>query len=177
MTAPSPHLVEKFEIPRAILWGGLICGVLDITSAFIDAGIQYGMTPLRLLQVVASALLGPASYNGGLATAALGLAMHFTVAFTATTIFYLASRRFPILLKWPVISGPLYGALVFIVMYRVTIPLTIALKSLYLMNVNHTLPKLGLSQFGIHLVCVGLPIALTVRRFATTAARIATDED
>lgn len=159
--------MEKFRVPRAILWGGLIAGTLDITAACIDAGISYGMAPMRLLQVVASALLGPALFNGGFDTAALGLAMHFSVAFAATTIFYLLSRHYPLLLRWAVPAGLVYGAMVFLVMYRRVIPLTIELKSLYLANFTRPpLPKLRLQQFIIHLVCVGLPIALAARRFS-----------
>lgn len=156
----------KGRFPPAILWGGLICGILDISAAFVDAGVNFDVGPVRLLQGVAGALLGPATYDGGLATAALGLAMHFTVAYSATTIFYLASRRFPLLVRWAVPSGLVYGAVVFLVMFRGVIPLLIGLKSLYLTTFNHTPPKLRLSQFVVHLFCVGLAIALSVRRFA-----------
>jgi len=154
-------------VPKAILWAGLIAGALDITAACVDVSVNYGKSPVWLLQNVASALLGPASYEGGWATAALGLLMHFAVAFTVTTIFYLLSRRFPVLLRWPVASGLVYGAVVFLVMYRVTIPLTIQLKSLYLtVPFNHNWPKLRWSQLIVHFLCIGLPIALLVRRFS-----------
>jgi hypothetical protein len=158
---------KKLQIPRAILGGGLTCGVLDITAAFIDAKMSFNVGPVRLLQGVAGALLGPATFDGGLATAALGLAMHFTVAFSATTIFYLLSRRWPVLIRWAVPAGLVYGGVVFLAMFRGVIPLTIALKSFYLTTpFNHALPKLRLAQFVIHLFCVGLAIALTVRRLA-----------
>jgi hypothetical protein len=170
-TATTGLTAAKARLPRAILWGGLVCGVLDIGSAFIDGAVTFNLGPVRLLQGVAGALLGPATFEGGLATAALGLVMHFSVAFTWTTIFYLLSRRFPGLLRHAWISGPAYGAVVFLVMYRVTIPLTIELKSLYLTtSFNHTWPKLRWSQFGVHLVSVGLAIALTVRRFSPAPA-------
>jgi glucan phosphoethanolaminetransferase (alkaline phosphatase superfamily) len=165
-TAPAGQPPGKLRIPKAIRWGGLICGVLDITAAFIDAKLQFDTGPVRLLQNVAGALLGPATYDGGLATAALGLAMHFSVAYSATTVFYLLSRRFPLLVRWAVPCGLVYGAMVFFVMFRGVVPLTMELKSLYLTTFNHTLPKLRLPQFVIHLFCVGLAIALAVRRFA-----------
>jgi uncharacterized membrane protein YagU involved in acid resistance len=158
------------QFPRAILWAGSICGVLDLSAACIDVRLNLDMGPVRLLQNVAGALLGPATYDGGLATAALGLLLHFTVAFSATTIFYLLSRRHPMLLRWAVPSGLIYGAVVFLVMYRGVIPLTIQLKSLYLTTFNHTLPKLRWSQLFVHLFCVGLPIALIVRRLAPPPA-------
>ncbi|MDB6093335.1 MAG: hypothetical protein JWM32_897 [Verrucomicrobia bacterium] len=155
--------------PKAILWGGCIAGTLDITAACIDSWINFNVPPMRLLQVVAAALLGPASLTGGIFTAILGLVMHFSVAFTFTAIFYQLSRSFPVLLKWALPAGLVYGAVIFIVMYRGTIPLTIALRSLYLDNVNHTYPKLRWQQFIIHLLCVGLPIALAARRFPPKA--------
>jgi hypothetical protein len=169
-TATTGQTAAKPGLPRAILWGGLVCGVLDIASAFIDSAVSFNRGPVRLLQGVAGALLGPATFEGGLATAALGLAMHFGVAFAWTTIFYLLGRRFPALLRHAWLSGPAYGALVFLVMYRVTIPLTIELRTLYLTTpFNHAWPPLRWSQFGVHLVSVGLAIALTVRRFSPSA--------
>jgi hypothetical protein len=150
---------------RAILWGGLICGVLDISSAVIISLANDG-SPVRMLQGIAGSLLGPASFQGGFATAALGLVMHFGVAFAATSIFYLLSRRFPAMVKWAVPSGLLYGVVWLLVMYRGVIPLTAALRPLYLSNVvKRPLPALWPVPLFVHMTCVGLPIALAVRRF------------
>jgi uncharacterized membrane protein YagU involved in acid resistance len=169
-STPTDPSAPAGPIPRAILWAGSIAGLLDLTAAFIDVRLNLDMGPVRLLQNVAGALLGPATYDGGLATATLGLLMHFTVAFSVSTIFYVLSRRFPLLIRWAVPCGLLYGALVFLVMYRGVIPLTIQLKSLYLTTFNHTLPKLRWSQLLVHLFCVGLPIALLVRQFTLPPA-------
>jgi len=149
---------------RAILWGGLICGVLDITSAIVIS-IANGGSPVRMLQGIAGALLGPVSFEYGAATAALGLAMHFGVAFTATAIFYWLSRRIPAMVEWAVPSGLLFGVVWLLVMYRGVIPLTAALRTLYLDNVKRTLPALWPLPLLVHMTCVGLPIALAVRRF------------
>lgn len=149
---------------RAILWGGLICGVLDISSAIIIA-LANGGSPVRMLQGIAGALLGPVTFEGGAATAALGLAMHFGVAFTATTIFYWLSRRIPAMVEWAVPAGILYGVVWLLVMYRGVIPLTQALRTLYLDNVKRSLPALWPLPLLVHMTCVGLPIALAVRRF------------
>lgn len=157
----------KFQLPRAILWAGLLAGILDLTAACLDVGINFGKSPVWLLQNVAGALLGPATYEGGAATAGLGLLMHFTVAFTWTTIFYLLSRRFPLFIRQPILSGLVFGAMVFLVMYRAVIPLTIQLKSLYLTTAfNHNWPMLRWSQLFVHFICIGLPIALVVGRLA-----------
>src|SRR4051812_36055351 len=87
---------------------GLVAGILDIISAFIQAGTR-GASPTRVLQFVASGLIGRQSFQGGLATAALGLALHFMIALGAAAVFYAASQRFRILLQRPIIAGLIFG--------------------------------------------------------------------
>ncbi len=59
---------------------GLIAGILDIASACVIAEIK-GTGSIRVLQGIASGLLGQRSFEGGMATAGLGLAIHFLIAF------------------------------------------------------------------------------------------------
>src|SRR5258706_15660990 len=79
---------------RAILWGGVICGVLDISSAIIIALANNG-SPVRMLQGIAGALLGPVTFQGGAPTAAPGLASALRVGFLPTAGFFFFSPRFP----------------------------------------------------------------------------------
>ena len=81
--------MEKFRAFRAIASAGLVAGILDITSAFVLAGLK-GVGPIRVLQGVAMGLLGQQALEGGLATAGLGLAIHFSIAFAAASVFYTA---------------------------------------------------------------------------------------
>lgn len=53
--------------PIGIAWAGLLCGILDITAAFIAYGC-YGLKPVPLLQGIAAGLLGQRAWEGGLAT-------------------------------------------------------------------------------------------------------------
>ena len=72
MTSPP----EKSRAVPAIATGGLIVGILDITSAFITWWCR-GVGPVRGLQGIAAGLLGSQSFHGGLVTAGLGLTIHF----------------------------------------------------------------------------------------------------
>jgi len=108
----------------AIFWAGLACGVLDISQAFLAWGLLSGSRPSRVLQSVASGLLGPESFKGGMATASLGAALHFFIAFTAAAVFYLASRKLSFLVQRPVLWGMIYGELVFLFMNYIVIPLS-----------------------------------------------------
>jgi hypothetical protein len=110
-TAALPR--ESSRAARAILWGGLLAGVGDITFAFV---VWRGIGPVRVLQSVASGLLGAAAREGGLATAALGAVLHFTIAFIWATVFWLASRRLTVLVRHPVVCGLLYGVVVYALM-------------------------------------------------------------
>jgi hypothetical protein len=121
-----------------------------------------------VLQSVAGGLLGRGTYNGGVATAALGLAMHFTMALAVATIFYALSRRFslPKKLSGVVAVGLLYGAAVFVVNNFATAPFLSWVRSLYLHTPILFKPPMGWSQLVIHLFCVGLPSALVVAHYS-----------
>jgi hypothetical protein len=150
---------------RAIFWAWLLCGILDITSAIVISLANKG-SPIRMLQGIAGAVLGPKTFEYGYATAAMGLAMHFFVAFAAAATFYGLSRRFPALVEWAVPAGILFGVFWLFVMYRGVIPLMAALRPLYLSNApRRPLPALWPLPILVHITCVGLPIALSVRAF------------
>lgn len=142
----------------AVLWAGLACGVLDITAALVVYGF-FGAKPMRLLQGIASGLLGPSAFDGGFATALLGLICHFVIAFGAAAVFFFTSRSVGFLIRHAVVSGALYGVAVYFFMNRIVVPFSAAAErpfSLRMIIVGVT----------IHIFCVGVPISLTVRRFS-----------
>jgi hypothetical protein len=141
----------------AILVGGFIAGVLDITYAIVFSGFR-GVPALRVLQSVAGGLLGAAAFDGGLPTAVLGLFLHFFIAFSAAAIFYAASRRLPFLTRQAVLSGVLYGVVIYGVMNLIVLPL-----SAYPRKVTFTPLSLAINLF-VHMFFIGLPIALAARK-------------
>jgi len=142
-----------------IVLGGLAAGILDIADAFIVTTINGG-TPVRVLHAIASGVLGRAAYQGGAAAAALGLALHFVIAFGAATAFLLISRVLPMVLRRAVWSGIAFGLAVWVFMYYGVLPITF--------NRPNVLPAwpLLINQLAIHALGVGLPIALVARRSA-----------
>lgn len=116
--------------------------MLDITAACVQSWIEAGRTPAQVLRGVASALWGRAAADAGAGMAAIGLAMHFTVALTATLVFHALSRRIAFLRTAPLwLVGPLYGAIVFCAMNYGTLPACGA-------GDNHGMLELGLDTFG-----------------------------
>jgi hypothetical protein len=151
-------MLPKTNFAKAIGIAGLTCGVMDISAALIVYGAM-GAKPLRLLQGIAGGVLGPRAYNGGVQTALLGLLLHFIIAFSAATIFFLATRFIRFLIDHAVLSGVLYGIAVYFFMNRVVVPLSAATK--YPFSV-----KAMLIGVVIHIFCVGIPISLNIRKYA-----------
>jgi hypothetical protein len=143
--------------PRAILIAGLVVGILDISSALV-IWWQRGTGAQRGLQGIAAGVLGVRSYDGGLVTAGLGVALHFFVAFVVVSVFYLASRKIEFLTIHPVVSGLLYGIGVYIVMYWFVLPTAFP-------TFRHRLWNEALAV-AIHISLIGLPCALIVRRYS-----------
>jgi uncharacterized membrane protein YagU involved in acid resistance len=83
-----------------------------------------GATPLRILQFIASGVLGRGSFQMGLASATLGVFFHFFISVCAAAIYYLVSRRFPFLTRQVLIAGALFGVLMFLAMRFIVVPLS-----------------------------------------------------
>lgn len=145
-----------------IVLGGVTAGVLDILDAFIVTAINGG-SPVRVLHAIASGVLGRSAYQGGVPAAALGLGLHFMIAIGAATVYLLASRRLPVLLRRPVPCGLAFGLAVWVFMYYVVLPITFSRP-----NTIPALPQL-INQLAIHALGVGLPIALWAARSARRA--------
>lgn len=145
--------------PRAlhvVFYGGLAAATLDIVNAIAFWNV-YGATPaMRILQAIAAGLLGNAAFEGGAATAALGLALHYLIAFGMAFIYWLAASRLPALVRHPVAAGLVYGAATWVAMNHVIVPLSRA-----------TPPPFITAWFvdGIlaHLLLVGLLLAFVAR--------------
>jgi hypothetical protein len=155
-TAAFPTHARSITASRAILWGGLIAGALDATDGVVAYGFQ-GLNPIQVLQYIASGVLGPASFKGGLATAGLGTLLHFFIAFVAAAVYVLASCLIPALNANPRLFGPLFGAAVFFFMNYGVLPLSAVTSAPF---------SLGMFLNGVigHALFVGLPIALFAKR-------------
>ena len=137
----------------AVSVGGLIAGALDITQAIILFGKKV---PL----LIAAGVLGKGAFHGGAGTYALGLFLHFFIAMSVATIFYVASRRLKFLAEHWIVCGLFYGAAVDQVMTLVVLPLS-ALHVQGPFKLHDLL--LGIA---VHSIVIGLPISFSVRRFS-----------
>jgi hypothetical protein len=130
---------------------------MDISAAAIYYAGAAPTRMMRMLQGIASGVLGNSSFNGGLETAALGLILHYFIALIWTLIFFLVvpfSRR---LLPNLFLTGMVYGVVVWTVMNLLVLPLS---------RVESGPFSLRGAVVGavILMFCIGLPIAMIVGR-------------
>ena len=141
---------------------GLLTGLVDGLFSSVLSVAFYHSTVTRLFQGVASTLLGPSAFDGGTSTAALGVLMHFGVAFGWSAVFLMVALRS----RWvrQLIASPygvvqtaaLYGPLIWIVMSLVVIP-----------SLVHRTPTINIRwwiQLIGHMPFVGLPIVASIGR-------------
>lgn len=149
--------MQQWSWRRAVFVGGSIGGALDILFAISFASFN-GVPPQRLLQMVASGLLGEPSYSGGMATAALGLGLHFSIAYLLAGVFLLASRRIKLLTQHALLAGALFGIAVLLFMRLVVLPL-----SAFPHPVSFKPLATGLDLLS-HMLLFGIPISLAARK-------------
>ena len=117
------------RIERSIDWlqvfiGGLLIAAGDgafATTVWFSWDAS-GLT--KVFQSIAVGVLGKASYEGGVPTALLGVALHLFMATAFVAIYTLVARRVPGLLRGIAVKGPLYGVVLYVVMNFVVMPLS-----------------------------------------------------
>jgi hypothetical protein len=145
------------ETLQAILWGGLACAIFDGLAASTQFAL-LGIPLLRVWQGVASGLLGERAFAQGWLSGSLGLLLHFVIAFLWAAAFAELCRVLPLIARIYWLSGPLYGGIVFLVMNLLVVPLSARPK-------RSASPPTMAVQLIIHILFVGLPIALAANRF------------
>jgi hypothetical protein len=140
-----------------IVLGGLAIGVLDFLDASIFFTQYFGIPVSRVWQAVAAGVLGrEAATAGGWNTAALGILLHFVVAFCIATVYFIGTRFTSFLVNHPIISGVAFGVIAHFVMQYVVIPLSAAGGQA---SAPFRWPVFLNSIIG-HALFVGLPVAL-----------------
>jgi len=142
---------------RFVLTGGVVAGSFDIVYAWAFWAIKRGVSPVRILQRVASGWLGEASMTVGWSSAVLGFVTHYFIATSMAVAYYVVARRWPVLWERPVPYGMAYGLFLYGIMNYIVVPLSRAGAS------SRDPLWVGMS-IAVHMFLIGLPIAIYARR-------------
>lgn len=148
---------ESGSLLCPVLVGTTVAGTMDILAAIIVWWLR-DVPAVRVVQSIASGFLGKDAYAGGNASAWLGVLAHYVIMSVIALIFVLASRRLELLIRHPLLAGAAYGAVVFVIMTYVVVPLSAS-------PIKPPPPPQVLEGVLIHMICVGLPISLAAHRF------------
>jgi hypothetical protein len=161
-TITSTSLKNRSSQLRSIALGGMFIFIIQIIHQWIAITLIQGTPFILVWQYIASGALGESAFAGGNATALLGLFFHLVISFVIAGIFILSADRIPLLRRYPIASGLLYGFGVFIVMNMIVTPLSAAPAL-----PAATMPWLieGIIE---HMLLVGLPLGIIVRRNVNT---------
>ncbi len=145
---------------RKILVAGFIAGTLDILAAFATTYyVNPDKSPLLVLKYIAGKLLGKTTaYAGGAEMLALGLLMHYLIAYTFTIFFFWVYPRISFLSRNVVLTTIVFGLFTWIIMNLVALPLLVATPVVFKW-VSTTRSVLTL------VFMIGLPVALFARKF------------
>jgi len=144
----------SFSLKRVFLIS-LIAGTLDGLVAVI---FLAKMNFTGVFQYIASAILGNAAFTGGTKTAIIGLALHYFIAFSFTLLYTFAGTKIALLKQHFILSGVIYGLVVWTVMNLIIVPLT------KIPATPFHYEKAVLNAV-ILIFCIGLPISyLTARK-------------
>jgi hypothetical protein len=151
---------------KRFLLAALVVGTLDIAEVMIVSWLKGG-APLKILQGIASGIYGKTSFQGGTRTMLIGLALHFFIAAVVVAVYFLASRSLAILNRHPVLTGAIYGVLVYLFMNFVVLPLAGMAPRFTTFSV--------VNQLFCHIVLIGITTGLFARgQYTETRQAVAT---
>ena len=105
---------------RAILTSGILAGTIDIGAACLinERSVAF------ILHTIAGGLLAQRSYSGGAFTATLGLILQWAMSILIAAVYIYAARFREVLRRRWISLGICYGAVIFVVMNYVVVPLS-----------------------------------------------------
>jgi hypothetical protein len=152
---------------KVILLSGLLVGTLDMTAACINAHLSFGLSPDRVFKYIASGILGKSAFSGGIGVAALGVAMHYAVAYSWTTLFFMVYPKTNLIRQNKYLTGTFYGMLIWTVMNLLVVPLTKVPKPKNGFNVTQ-----AYINAGILIVMIGIPLSLIAYKYHYTKLQV-----
>ena len=143
----------KKNVVLAIAVGAFVGGTVNILWVCIQEGWDIPI-------YIAAGLLGRQAIQGGAGIWVLGLVLHFFIACTWATVYYLVSRKLSFLTEYPFICGLNFGVWVELFMKLVVLP----------HSGLHATEPITLQGLAVKMVVFGLPVAYSVRLFAPARA-------
>jgi uncharacterized membrane protein YagU involved in acid resistance len=142
-----------------ILGVGFLVGLIDISSAVIQVKIMFPeRNPLGVLRYIASAVFGKEKANAEDSMLFFGALFHFIIAYCFTIAFFLIYPHIRLLSKSRLLTGIVYGLVIWVVMNLLVVPQT---------KIGHRpfVLKNAAIAAGILIIAIGIPLSYFAYRF------------
>ena len=157
-TITSTPLTNRNSLLRSIVLGGMFIFIIQLIHSWIVTTLIQKTPFIVVWQYIASGALGMAAFEGGIATALLGVFFHLLISLVIAGVFFLSAERIPLLRRYAIAGSFLYGFGVFIVMNMIVTPLSASPPL-----PAPTLPWL-IEAIIEHVLAIGLPLGILVQR-------------
>lgn len=142
---------------KTILLSAFILGVADGLAAIVLTWLN-GRPPIIVFQYIASGVLGPTAFAGGLWSVSLGVIAHFFIALAWTVIFFILHPACSLYVHNKILKSVVYGLLIWAIMNMIILPLSRVPSGE--ININQ-----ALTGIAILIVAAGIPLAFSFDRY------------
>jgi len=154
---PKVAASSMTRVAIALVGGAIYVGSLDLVYACGYWWWLHNVPPGRILQVIASGVLGKRSFDDGIASVSLALVLQYAISFVMVGAYYVVSGWLPALIRRGIwIYGALYGLWLYIAMNDIVVPLSAAAK-------GSTIPSWVIGSIVESILLIGVPIAWIAR--------------
>lgn len=149
---------------RLAPWAWVLATAVAIGTADLLFAMAWwaplGSSPARILQSISAWVMGrEAAFAGGATTALFGALLYLYLMSAIAAIYHVAARDHAVLRTRPLIAGALYGALWFVLVHLLVVPMfSLAPPKRFPLDWN-------LACLLAHMVLIGIPCALAARRW------------
>lgn len=126
MTAPSFVAAARASRAPMFPWyllAGVVAGLADLGAATLYWWMVDGVPPLRIPQSIAAWVLGREAFAGGMATAVAGTVLFVVLTWGLVHLYASLATAWPALRRHSVRNGLAYGALAYVVVFHIAVPL------------------------------------------------------
>lgn len=145
-----------------IVIGALTATTLDMIFATVYWAALHDVAPTKVMQAIAAYWgWGRHAFAGGIATAALGVALFFARMVLLAAVYQAASRRFAALIEHPYAYGALFGSAIYLSNQYVVVPLIGSMPQTP--AADRDLLWMSCCMLS-HMLLIGIPLALFSRQ-------------
>lgn len=159
-TYPASHSIIVPPFTWVVI-GALTATSLDMAFASLYWVALHDVAPTRVMQAIAAYWgWGRHAFEGGIATAVLGVTLFFARMVLLAAIYQAAARRFAALIEQPYVCGALFGLAIYLSNQYVVVP---SIGSMAQTAAERDLLWMSSCMLS-HMLLIGIPLALFARQ-------------